>query len=322
MIMNTLCALAIGFVLDALLGDTTVGRFLPGLIKKYITAVDSRIKNAYADSKEARNAAGGMFEFIVLLSAVIPSLGLYILGYLISNVTGILVESVLCAAALSIRNSRTLAAQIMRSLQKNDLESAREYFTELTGMNAQGLDSQDIVRCTLESASANITDHAVAPVFWIGLLGGVGGFVYRCVNTADRVGGRMGGYEDTSARVPTAINRFFTFVPSRIAAKLCVADGSLLLLDSKNASQTVKRFAADSANKNAAQTQAACAGLLDISIDSGYPNSVTMTLGKETQTPGTTSIYWVNQLISGSSVFMLLLVAALRVGLFFLMRYI
>ena len=192
----------------------------------------------------------------------------------------------------------------------------------LTGMNADDLDSEDIVRCTLESASANITDHAVAPIFWIGLLGGAGGFVYRCVNIADRVGGRMGGYEDTSGRVPTAINKFFTFVPSRIAAKLCVADGSLLMLDSKNASQTVKRFAADSANRNAAQTQAACAGLLDISIDSGYPNSVTMTLGKETQTPGTTSIYWVNQLISGSSMFMLMLVAAVRVGLFFLMKYI
>ena len=319
MIMNTLCALAIGFVLDALLGDTPAGGFLPGLLKRYISFIDIKIKNAYADSKEARNAAGGMFEFLVLISAVIPSVGLYILCYSLSNVLGIFVEGIMCWAALSVKSSKSLCSEIMHCAQKGDIERARICFGELTGADASRLEMDDIVRCTVQSASANITDSAVAPLFWAGLLGGVGGIVYRCVNIADRVGGRLGGYEDGSGRIPTAVNRFFGFIPARIAARLCVADGSLLMLDNKNGSQTVKRFGKDSADRNAGQTQAACAGLLNVSLDSGYPNGETMTLGVQTQELDQTGIYWVNQLISGAAVFTLLIIAAVRITLFILL---
>ncbi|MBR7009227.1 MAG: cobalamin biosynthesis protein [Ruminococcus sp.] len=319
MIMNTLCALALGFFLDSMFGDTSVGTFLPGAIRKYETFLDKKIKGAYADTPEARNAAGGMFEFLSLTSLIVVSILLFYITYSVSNILGILTEGIMCSCALGIRNSKTLCAEIMRAAQKNDVDKARVCFNELTGMDASQLEMDDIIRCTVESSAANITDCAVAPLFWTGLFGGIGGFVYRCVNTADRVGGRLGGYEDRSGRIPTAVNKFFSFVPSRIAAKFCVADGSMLLLDSVNGSQTVKAYAGDSQDRNAAQTQAACAGLLNVSLDSGYPNGVIMTLGKESAKPDAVSIYWVNQLISGTSVMLLLLIAAIRVGLFFLL---
>ena len=322
MLMNTLCAIALGFVLDSVLGDIPLGAYPLNIMKKYLSMLDRRIKNAYADSPEARNAAGGMFEFLAITPVLLISVGLFFLTYMVSDILGILCEGIMCWTALSIRTPRDLAVKIMHAAKTNDLKAAREGFEELTGMDASELEMTDIVRCTVEASAANITDNAIAPLFWMGLLGGVGGIMYRCINLADRIGGRLGGYEDRSGRVPTALNSFVSFIPARIAARLCLKDGGMLCLDSQSGSQVYRAFRNDSQNRTAAQTQAACAGMLGFCVDSGYPNSVAMVLGEEINDPEPTGIYWINQLTSGAAVMGLFIIAAIRVGLFFLFKYI
>ena len=174
MLMNTLCALALGFVLDSLLGDPPWGAYPLNIMKKYLSMLDRRIKNAYADSPEARNAAGGMFEFLAITPVLLISVGLFFLTYMVSDILGILCEGIMCWTALSIRTPRDLAVKIMHAAKTNDLKAAREGFEELTGMDASELEMTEIVRCTVEASAANITDNAIAPLFWMGLLGGVG----------------------------------------------------------------------------------------------------------------------------------------------------
>ena len=320
MLMNSLCALAIGFVLDSLLGDPQWSAYPLNIIKKLLCGLDIRIKHAYVDEPDARNAAGGMFEFLALAIVLVVSVLLFFVSYMISDILGILVEGVMCWTAISVRTPKEIAARIMHAAKSEDIKAAREYFKELTGMDASNLEMQDIIRCTLEATSANITDNAVAPIFWIGLLGGAGGVVYRTINLADRIGGRLGGYEDRSGNKASAINRFFSFIPAKLAAGLCKRDGSLLMLDAKCGDETYRYFRNDSQNKTAAHTQAMCAGLLGCSIDSGYPNSKKMILGEETAAPDANSIYWVNQLITGAEVLLIFIIAAIRVGLFFVFR--
>lgn len=322
MLMNTLCAIALGFVLDSMLGDISVGAYPLNLIRKYLSFLDRKIKNAYADSKDARNAAGGMFEFLALTPVLVICLCIFYFTYALSDIFGIITEGILCWSALSMRTPRELAAKVMHAAKENDIASAREYFYELTGMDASELEMQDIIRCTIEASSANITDCVISPLFWMGLFGGVGGFVCRTINLADRIGGRLGGYEDNSGRIPSAFNRFMGYIPSRIAARFCLRDGSILCLDSDRGSQVYRAFRGDSQNKTASQTQSACAGMLGICIDSGYPNGTAMVLGEETQEPDPTGIYWVSQLTAGSAVIAMFLIAALRIGLFFLFKYI
>lgn len=320
MLMNTLCALAIGFVLDSLLGDPAWGAYPLNLIKKYLCWLDIRIKHAYADEPDARNAAGGMFEFLAVAGVLIVSVLLFFVSYMISDILGILVEGVLCWSAISVRTPKELAVRIMHAAKSDDIDTARECFGELTGMDASKLEMQDIIRCTLESASADITYTAVAPVFWIGLFGGAGGIVYRTIELADRIGGRLGGYEDRSGNKASAVNRFFSFIPAKLAAALCRSDGSLLMLDAKCGEETYRYFRNDSHNRTAAHTQAMCAGLLGCSIDSGYPNGKKMVLGEETEAPDANSIYWVNQLAVGAEMFLVFIIAAIRVALFFIFR--
>ena len=299
-----------------------MGAYPLNILKKYLSLLDRKIKNAYADSREARNAAGGMFEFLAITPVLLISVGVFLLTYMVSDILGILAEGIMCWSALSIRTPRDLAVKIMHAAKANDLKTARAGFEKLTGMDASELEMTEIVRCTVEASSANITDNAIAPLFWMGLLGGVGGIMYRCINLADRIGGRLGGYEDNSGRIPSMLNTFVSFIPARIAARLCLKDGGLLCLDSDNGSQVYRAFRNDSQNKTAAQTQSACAGMLGFSVDSGYPNSVAMVLGEEINEPDPTGIYWINNLTVGASVMGLFIIAAIRVGLFFLFKYI
>ena len=322
MLMNTLCAIALGFVLDSMLGDIPLGAYPLNIIKKYLSFLDRKIKNAYADSKDARNAAGGMFEFLALTPVLVLCLCIFYFTYAISDIFGIIAEGIFCWSALSMRTPRELAAKVMHAAKENDITSARKYFHDLTGMDASELEMQEIVRCTVEASAANITDCVVAPLFWMGLLGGVGGLIYRTINLADRIGGRLGGYEDHSGRIPTALNRFMGYIPSRIAARFCLRDGSILCLDADRGSQVYRAFRNDSQNKTAAQTQSACAGMLRFCVDSGYPNGTAMVLGEESEAPDPTGIYWVNQLSAGTSVFCVFIIAAVRIGLFVLFQYI
>lgn len=322
MLMNTLCAIAIGFVLDFALGDIPLAAYPLNLIKKYLTFLDRKIKSAYADSREARNAAGAMFEFLALTPVIVFSLCIFYFTYTVSDILGILVEGIFCWSALSIRTPKDTASRIMNAAKTNNLKQAREYFEDLTGMDASELDMTEIVRCTVEAMSANITDYTVAPLFWMGLFGGVGGIVYRTINLADRIGGRMGGYEDNSGRIPSAFNRFMGYIPSRIAARFCLRDGSLLCLDADRGSEVYRAFRNDSTNRTASQTQSVCAGMLGFCIDSGYPNATAMVLGEEPGVPEPTGIYWVNQLTAGAAMFGILLIAFVRVGLHILFLYI
>ena len=316
MLMNTLCALAVGFVLDSLLGDPQWSAYPLNIVKRLLCGLDIRIKHAYSDEPDARNAAGGMYEFLAIMIVGLASAAAIIVSYFVSDILGILVEGVMCWSAISVRSPKELCTRIMHAAKADDIKAAREYFNELTGMDASGLEMTDIVRCTLEAASANITDNAVAPIFWIGLFGGAGGLIYRTVNLADRIGGRLGGYEDRSGNKPSAVNRFFSLVPAKIAASLCKSSGSFLLLDAKCGDQTYRYFRHDSQNKTAAHTQAVCAGLLGCSIDSGYPNGRKMILGDEDNEPDANCIYWVNQLVTGAEVSLVFIVAVIRVGLF------
>jgi adenosylcobinamide-phosphate synthase len=322
MLMNTLCAIALGFVLEYALGDIPIGVYPLNLLDRYLSFLDRWIKNAYADSREARNAAGGMFEFLAITPVLVLSLCIFYITYSVSDILGILVEGIMCWSALSISTPRDTAARIMNAAKTGDLNGARGYFEDLTGMDASELDMTEIVRCTVEQMSANITDYAVAPLFWMGLFGGVGGVMYRCINLADRIGGRLGGYEDNSGRIPSAFNRFASFIPARIAARFCLSDGSMLCLDAQRGSQIHRAFRNDSQNKTASQTQAACAGMLGICIDSGYPNADAMVLGEEDSPPEPTGIYWVNQLTAGAVLLSMLIIALIRVGLFVLFKYI
>ncbi|WP_130863015.1 cobalamin biosynthesis protein CobD/CbiB [Bacilliculturomica massiliensis] len=103
---------------------------------------------------------------------------------------------------------------------------------------------------------------AVNPVF----LSAPFGFLYKSVNTMDSMIGYKNDRYLYFGRTAARLDDLLNFIPARVSAFLMIAGSFLLRLDWKNAFRVFRRDRFNHASPNSAQTEAVCAGALDIQL--------------------------------------------------------
>jgi adenosylcobinamide-phosphate synthase len=150
----------------------------------------------------------------------------------------------------------------MESIQRNNLGEAQDRLAMLVKRNTKQLDKNHIVSGVLETTSENIVDGVTGPLFYFGLFGLPGAFVYRTINTFDS----MVGYRDSifsnvgwfAANCDKALN----YIPARITGYVMVLSALLVGADWKNALYTMKSDGNKTSSPNAGIPMAAMAGAL------------------------------------------------------------
>lgn len=325
MLVNSLCALALGYVLDMIFGDIK-GKFYPiNLIKTLIKKLENAIRKRYAESDDALQAAGGMLVFLTLFITMAVSFALLIIGYKINPVVGIIIEGILCWNAISVRSLRTSASAVFRAARSGNLSAAQKRLKDISNRETENLDMDGVIKCAVECVSENTTDWVCAPILWILILGGAGGIFCRCVNILDNaVGYKTDRYKNFgyfAAKLDDIVN----FIPSRICAYLMMLDVKFLKLDNRNARRIFYRDRKKSPSPNSAQTQSVCAGALGITIgsDEYYDGQLVRKpeIGSEAKPVEPNDIYWANQLLNGTAAICILLCAVIRAGIFLLIKF-
>ena len=155
----------------------------------------------------------------VMVAAGLLLTGL-ILGGLIHRVPDhglleILLLAILIAQKSLVEHVRAVASALRRS----DAEG-RQAVAMIVGRDTTGMTGPDIARAAIESAAENLSDGAVAPVFWYLLLGLPGILAYKLINTADSMIGHLTPkYREfgwASARLDDLLN----LIPARLTALL------------------------------------------------------------------------------------------------------
>lgn len=317
MIMNSLCALSLGFVLDMALGDPA-GKLYPlELMKKLVRSLENTLRKAYADSPEAQNMAGIMLVVMTLLICLGISFVVLLLFYKLSVVLGIIAEGILCWISISIKHSRRNMQGVFRSAKANNELAARRYLKKLSNRDVDGLDIDGCVKCAVEAASENTVDWAIGPIFWICLFGGIGGIFCRCVNIMDNTVGYKTESCKYFGRVPAKLDDVVMFLPARIAAGLMKLDVAFLKLDSKNAALIYSRDKRRSPSPNSGCTQSVCAGALNIRLggDEYYGGELVRKppIGDDYHPITADEVFWTNQLATGTAAYGIVLAAIVRV---------
>lgn len=314
--MNRLCALALGFVLDMALGDPG-GKIYPlDLIKKLVRSLENTLRKAYADSPEAQNMAGIMLVVMTLIICLGTSAALLLVCYKIHVVLGIIAEGILCWVSMSIKYMRKNMQGVFRAAKAGSLPSVHRYLKKLTDRDVDELDMEQSIKCTVETGSENAVDWAVAPIFWICLLGGAGGIFCRCINILDNTV----GYKNESCihfgRVSAVLDDIVMFIPARIAALLMKLDVAFLKLDTRNAAEIYKRDRQNSPSPNSGLTQSVAAGALDIQICCDGYNDDEFTqrkpIGDDYHEAKADEVFWTNQLVMGTAAGAVVLAAIVR----------
>ena len=264
-------AFGLGFCLDLLLGDPY---WLPHpirLIGNFIGILEKRMNKKECSEKHLVRAGWGMVA-IVLLTVLIVTALLLILAYRIHPVAGIILEMIMTYQILATKCLNVESMKVYKCLKENDLIAARHAVSMIVGRDTERLDETGVAKAAIETVAENTSDGVIAPMIYTALGGPVLGIFYKAVNTMDS----MVGYKNEKylyfGRFAAKMDDICNFLPSRLSAFFMILASGLGGFDPRQAAKIYRRDRQKSPSPNSAQTEAVCAGALQVELlgDTSY----------------------------------------------------
>ena len=309
--------LLIGFGIDCVLGDPHSLPHPVVLIGKTISALECVLRRIFAKTPRGERAAGAVLWGIVsFLAAAVPALLLCLCGR-VSPWLRLAVESVMCWQILAAKSLRDESMKVYHELEHGSIESARRAVSMIVGRDTAALDDAGVTRAAVETVAENTSDGVVAPLLYLAIGGAPLGFFYKAVNTLDS----MVGYKNDKylyfGRFSAKLDDVLNYIPSRLTALLMILSAGILRLDMKNAWRIWRRDRRNHASPNSAQTEAVCAGALDVRLagDAYYFGELHKKpfIGDNIREIENEDILRANRLMYCTSALMLILCTAVRV---------
>ena len=256
-----IAALIAGYMLDLLLGDPEWLYHPVRLIGKLIAWLEKQLR---ARGGNLRRSAVILTAVTVLATMAVTALILWMLGRW-GQIPLFIGTVLLDWMGIAVTCMAKEARGVQKALEKG-IPEARTQVARIVGRDTQNLDSEEIVKATVETVAENTTDGVVSPLFWALLGGLVLLWGFKAANTLDSMVGYMDEkYRDigwSSARLDDVLN----YIPARLTALLMVCAAYLTGLDGRNALRIVRRDHANHSSPNCAWSEAAAAGALHIQL--------------------------------------------------------
>lgn len=315
--LSAVMPLVIGFVLDFILGDPYSLPHPIRLIGTLISKLETFMRKNFHGNERLSGTV--LAVFVMVLSYGI-TFALCIICYKINAVLGIIAEGILCYYLLAAMCLKNESMKVYSSIKENDTEKARKAVSMIVGRDTNCLDETGIIKAAVETVAENTSDGVTAPIFWIMLGGAPMGMLYKAVNTMDSMIGYKNEQYIDFGRFAAKLDDVLNFFPSRITALIMVLSAHITGLDGKEALRIWKRDRYNHASPNSAQTEAVCAGALNVQLagDAYYFGKLCKkkTIGDNQRNVENEDIKRANRLMYCTSVIMLVLAIAVRLLIF------
>lgn len=267
--MKILCVCLIGMILDWIFGDPVWLYHPVRIIGKWISFLE-KILRKFAGDQEGNEKklliAGGILWMLVILASAAVPMGILYLAEKFSPCAAFVLECFWCYQLLAARSLGKESKKVYKKLIQDDLSGARLAVSMIVGRDTENLTVEGVTKAAVETVAENTNDGVIAPLIYMLIGGPILGFVYKAVNTMDS----MLGYKNEKylyfGRVAAKMDDVAGFIPARISALLMILASCLLGMDGKNALWIWKRDRRKHASPNAAQTEAVCAGALQVQL--------------------------------------------------------
>ncbi|MBC5683434.1 adenosylcobinamide-phosphate synthase CbiB [Ruminococcus hominis] len=264
--MISLVACIGGFCLDFLFGDPVWLYHPVRIMGNVISLLEKAVRKISRNSKSGLLIGGAvLWGIVVILFTGIPYGVLEILKSK-NEIAAFLLEMFWCYQLLAAKSLKTESMKVYMKLKDSDLEGARKAVSMIVGRDTANLDCEGITKATVETIAENTSDGVIAPLFYMLIGGAPLGMLYKAINTMDS----MLGYKDEKylyiGRIAAKMDDLVNYIPARISAIVMVLASFLCGLDWKNAWKIFLRDRYNHSSPNSAQTEAVCAGALDIQL--------------------------------------------------------
>lgn len=264
-----------GFLLDCIFGDPAwmyhpirvIGNLISVLEKGLRKLLCSRIPASEQEKKNRREVlAGGILWILtVSLSFLVPAVLLFAAGK-VHPAVRFLLETFWCYQIFAARCLVGESRKVYQKLKEDDLPGARKAVSMIVGRDTENLTAEGVTKAAVETVAENTSDGVTAPLLFLLIGGAPLGFLYKAVNTMDS----MLGYKNEKylyfGRIPAKMDDVFNYIPARLTAWFMVAAAFLTGMDGKNAWKIYLRDKRKHASPNSAQSEAVCAGALDVQL--------------------------------------------------------
>lgn len=267
--MKILCVCLIAMILDWIFGDPVWLYHPVRIIGKWISFLE-KILRKFAGDQEGNEKklliAGGILWILVILASAAVPMGILYLVEKLNPCAAFVLECFWCYQLLAARSLGKESKKVYKKLIQDDLSGARLAVSMIVGRDTENLTVEGVTKAAVETVAENTNDGVIAPLIYMLIGGPILGFVYKAVNTMDS----MLGYKNEKylyfGRVAAKMDDVAGFIPARISALLMILASCLLGMDGKNALWIWKRDRRKHASPNAAQTEAVCAGALQVQL--------------------------------------------------------
>ena len=159
-------------------------------------------------------AKGVLLVILIIVAALLLGWGLTQLGP---------VAEILCLAILIAQRSLVEHVSAVANALRRSLPEGRQMVAHIVSRDCSDMTTNQVTRAAVESASENLSDGVVAPLFWFALAGLPGLLTYKIINTADSmIGYRTARYQEfgwASARLDDLLN----LIPARLTGLIIAA---------------------------------------------------------------------------------------------------
>lgn len=264
-----------GFLLDCIFGDPAwmyhpirvIGNLISVLEKGLRKLLCSRIHASEQKKKNKREVlAGGILWILtVSLSFLVPAVLLFAVGKFHPAVR-FLLATFWCYQIFAARCLVGESKKVYQKLKEDDLPGARRAVSMIVGRDTENLTAEGVTKAAVETVAENTSDGVTAPLLFLLIGGAPLGFLYKAVNTMDS----MLGYKNEKylyfGRIPAKMDDVFNYIPARLTAWFMIVAAFLTGMDGENAWKIYLRDKRKHASPNSAQSEAVCAGALDVQL--------------------------------------------------------
>ncbi|MBO4861790.1 MAG: cobalamin biosynthesis protein CobD [Firmicutes bacterium] len=248
-------------MLDLIIGDP---HGWPHLVILYGRLISFLEKLCY--SWKPKRLAGAVLVLCMLLfSIAVPSLVLYAC-WKIHPAVYVIAGGILCWQCLAAKSLKDESGAVAESLRTGGLEAGRKAVSWIVGRDTDVLDEAGVIKAAVETVAENTSDGEIAPLFYMALMGPVGGCLYKAVNTMDSMLGYRNERYERFGTAAARLDDVFNFIPARLAAIIMIMASAAAGLSTRDALRIWKRDRYKHASPNSAQTESVMAGALQVQL--------------------------------------------------------
>ncbi len=264
--MTSLMTCIGGFVLDFLFGDPVWLYHPVRIMGNCISLLERLIRKIVGDSKTGLLIGGAILWGIMVAVFTGGPYGILYFLKVRSPQAAFLLEMFWCYQLLAAKSLKTESMKVYDRLKEKDLDGARKAVSMIVGRDTQRLDYEGVTKATIETIAENTSDGVIAPLFYMIIGGAPLAMAYKTMNTMDS----MLGYKDEKylyiGRMAAKMDDVVNYIPARISAILMLLASVICGMDWKNGWKIFVRDRYHHSSPNSAQTEAVCAGVLDIQL--------------------------------------------------------